>query len=132
MFGIGFAECMPPTRHCILLRVRYLWLLPSVILVLRTYAIYESSPRILAFLLFLWVCWAGGSLYAISMFTKSLVCKVSVTGIVNMTTLLLNLHTVEYPPVELDGLVTGCYMVDARPVVFGAFAGMLLLELGDF
>ncbi|EIN04593.1 hypothetical protein PUNSTDRAFT_138243 [Punctularia strigosozonata HHB-11173 SS5] len=79
----------------------------ELILLMRTYAIYDCSRKVLISLGILWIIWTTGNIPLIYKFTQSLVY--------------------EDPPASIS-FIPGCYLTDGSPVIFATFASLLVIE----
>ncbi|KAI0078391.1 hypothetical protein K474DRAFT_916439 [Panus rudis PR-1116 ss-1] len=80
--------------------------LSELVLLVRTYAIYSRSRKVLIFLGVLWLLWVGANIPIIHIFTKSL----------------------RYGDPPTPGL-PGCYATAESPIVFASFATLTLFEI---
>ncbi|KAJ3520449.1 hypothetical protein NM688_g9160 [Phlebia brevispora] len=77
----------------------------ELVLIWRTYALWNGSRRVLVGLLVMWIMWVCGNLYPVLKFARSLVFVV------------------------LPG-VPGCYLVSGDSIVFTFYASLLAVEIG--
>ncbi|KAI0075576.1 hypothetical protein K474DRAFT_1382460 [Panus rudis PR-1116 ss-1] len=83
--------------------------LAELVLLVRTYAIYARSRRVLVFLVILWLLWIGGNSAVFYFFTTSV-------------------QYVESTKLGLGRDLPGCYTESESPIIFASFASLALFE----
>ncbi|KAI0075578.1 hypothetical protein K474DRAFT_1664124 [Panus rudis PR-1116 ss-1] len=84
--------------------------LAELVLLVRTYAIYERSRNVLIALGALWLLWVGGNIAVLYFFTNSV-------------------QYVEQTVLGLNRNLPGCYTKSESPIIFVSFASLTLFEI---
>jgi hypothetical protein len=126
MIGITVADSeLSPFVHLINISHSNL-LSPKVILMVRTWAIWNRTPRIAGVLVVIFLATFIPMYYCLYLFLNSVQCKKSICLCDYLT--WINMTVAKDPLKEF----TGCLISSASPILFGSYALLMAFETGQY